>query len=78
MNKKPIISRYVAKAKNRLAAFFSKQSKAKMEGKLHSSKGEANFEKITTINVKRKKWIGKVDMYSNIPSPLRQILEQNL
>jgi hypothetical protein len=34
MNKKPIISRYVAAAKNRLAAFFSKQSKAKMGLKL--------------------------------------------
>jgi hypothetical protein len=36
----PIISHYVARAKNRLAAFLGWQSGAKMEGKLLSSRSE--------------------------------------
>jgi hypothetical protein len=40
MNKMPIISAYVARAKNRLAGFLGRQRKAKMERKLHLIRSE--------------------------------------
>jgi hypothetical protein len=42
MNKMPIISRYVARAKNRLAC-LERQSKAKMGLKLLSKRSEIRF-----------------------------------
>ena len=43
MNKNPIISRYVAAAKNRLALAFMGKAKAKTEGKLLKGGSEIRF-----------------------------------